>query len=178
MRLENLLGPNHYGFVRGKIDSPSTVWYYAETTANYFDKVEPYHSSFSHLVYKKDRGAMSDLFDLTMPILTTALDKQDKSLKDLLRIRIGLVTRVPHEIVHAPHKDDNVTHTTALYYLNESDGDTVVYNETEKSDNYTIQEKITPKANTWHQFDGKYFHSSSAPVNTEKRIVITFNYTT
>ena len=88
MRLENLLGPNHYGFVRGKIDSPSTVWYYAETTANYFDKVEPYHSSFSHLVYKKDRGAMSDLFDLTMPILTTALDKQDKSLKDLLRIRI------------------------------------------------------------------------------------------
>ena len=35
MRLENLLGPNHYGFVRGKIDSPSTVWYYAETTANY-----------------------------------------------------------------------------------------------------------------------------------------------
>ena len=178
MRIENLLGPNHYGFVSSKIDSPSTKWYYAETTANYFDKKEPYHSSFGHLIYKKDQGALSELFDLTMPILTTALDKQQKSLKDLIRIRLGLITRVPHEVIHAPHKDHNEPHTTALYYLNDADGDTVIYNETEKSDTYTIKEKLTPKANTWHQFDGKHFHSSSAPINTEKRIVITYNFIT
>ena len=63
MRIENLLGPNHYGFVKSKIDTPTTVWYYSETTANYFDKKEPYHSSFGHLVYKKDQGALSELFD-------------------------------------------------------------------------------------------------------------------
>ena len=178
MRIENLLGPNHYGFVSSKIDSPSTKWYYAETTANYFDKKEPYHSSFGHLIYKKDQGALSELFDLTMPILTTALDKQQKSLKDLIRIRLGLITRVPHEVIHAPHKDHNGPHTTALYYLNDADGDTVVYNETEMSDSYTVKEKLTPKANTWHQFDGNHYHSSAAPINTEKRIVITYNFIT
>ena len=178
MRIENLLGPNHYGFVKSKIDTPTTVWYYSETTANYFDKKEPYHSSFGHLVYKKDQGALSELFDLTMPILTTALDKQQKSLKDLIRIRLGLITRVPHEVIHAPHKDHNEPHTTALYYLNDADGDTVVYNETEMSDSYTVKEKLTPKANTWHQFDGNHYHSSAAPINTEKRIVITYNFIT
>ena len=50
--------------------------------------------------------------------------------------------------------------------------------ETEESKEYTIKERLTPKANTWHQFDGAHYHSSSAPTQHEKRITLTFNYTT
>lgn len=178
MRIENLLGPNHYGWLSSKLDSPAINWYYAETTANYNDNLLPFHSSFSHLIFKKDRGPISDLFDCVMPILTTALDQQQKSLKDLLRIRMGLITRVPSEVIHAPHKDDTIPHTTGLYYLNDTDGDTVVYNETKESEQYTIKEKLPPHINTWHQFDGAHYHSSSAPTKHEKRIVITYNFTT
>jgi len=178
MRIEDLLGPNHYGWLRSKLDSPTVGWFYAETTANYNDQLLPYHSSFSHLIFKKDRGAISDLFDVVMPVLTTALDQQQKNLKDLIRIRMGLITRVPHNVIHAPHKDDSEPHTTGLYYLNDTDGDTVVYNETSASENYTVKETLKPKANTWHQFDGAHYHSSSAPTQNEKRIVITYNFTT
>ena len=178
MRLDNLLDTNLYGWIGSKLDSPEVNWYYAETTANYYDEKEPFHSSFSHLIYKKDQGPISPLFETVMPILMTALDKQGTNLKELIRVRMGLITRVPHEIIHAPHKDSSEPHITGNYYLNETDGDTVIYNETKPSDKYTIKERIKPIANTWHQFDGNHYHSSSAPVNNEKRIVLTYNFTT
>lgn len=178
MRIETLLNPNHYGWVRSKLDSPAVSWYYAETTANYFDEKLPFHSSFSHLIFKSDTGPVSELFDCSLPILLTALDKQDKKLKKLIRIRMGLITRTPQEVIHAPHKDDVDDHVTGIYYLNETDGDTVIYNETEQSNNYTIKERLTPKANTWHEFNGAHYHSSSAPTQNEKRIVMTYNFTT
>ena len=178
MRIENLLGQNHYGWLLNKLDHPGVAWYYAETTANHFDKKEAFHSSFSHLVFKSDTGPVSEFFDASLPILLTALDQQNKILKELIRIRIGLITRTPHEIIHAPHKDDSRPHSTGLYYLNDTDGDTVIYNETQEAEDYTIKERLTPKANTWHQFDGAHYHSSSAPTQNEKRITITYNYIT
>lgn len=178
MRIENLLGHEHYGYLLGKLDHPGVAWYFAETTANTFDKKLPFHSSFSHLIFKNDTGPISELFESTFPILLTALDRQGKTLKELIRIRMGLVTRTPYKVVHAPHKDGNVPHNTGLFYLTDADGETVVYNETEESKEYTVKEKLTPKANTWHQFDGAHYHSSSAPLNFEKRITLTFNYLT
>lgn len=178
MRIENLLGLNQYGWLLNKLDTPGVAWYYAETTANHFDKKEAFHSSFSHLIFKSDTGPVSDLFDCTLPILLNALDKQNKTLKELIRIRMGLITRAPNEIIHAPHKDDDKPHNTGLYYLNQSDGDTIVYDQTTESKEYTIKERLTPKMNTWHQFDGAHYHSSSAPTKNEKRITLTFNYTT
>ena len=170
MRIENLLGSNQYGYVLNKLDTPGVSWYFAETTANYFDKKLPYNSSFSHLMFKSDTGPISELFECAFPILLAALDHQQKTLKELIRIRMGLVTRAPYQVIHAPHKDHTEPHHTGLYYLNETDGDTVVYNETQESKEY--------KANTWHQFDGDHYHSSSAPTKNEKRITLTFNYTT
>jgi hypothetical protein len=178
MKIQNLLGKNHQSWVCAQLDNPTVPWFFAETTANYDDDALPFHSSFSHLVYKKEQGIVShEYYDALMPILLTAVDQQNTVLKELLRIRIGLITRVPHEIIHAPHKDDTVPHITGLYYANQTDGDTVVYNETTPSSQYTIKERITPLINSWHQFDGAHYHSSSAPTQHEKRIVITYNYT-
>lgn len=176
--MQNLLGPNYYHNILTRIDSPTTAWFRGETSAHDEDPKLAYHSSFCNLVYKKDTGPLNDLFDTTFPILLQVVDKQGKQLKDLLRIRIGLITRTPEPIVHPPHKDFHTPHRTGLYYLNQSDGDTIVYNEKEKSDAYTIKEKISPVANSWHDFDGTLYHSSATPTQTEKRIVITFNYET
>ena len=32
-----------------------------------------------------------------------------------------------------------------FYYVMDSDGDTIIYNETEESENYTIKQRVTPK---------------------------------
>lgn len=176
--MENLLGPNHYHNILTRIDSPTTAWFRGETSATAEDEPLAYHSSFSNLIFKKDTGPLNDLFDLTLTILLTAMDQQQKHLKDLLRIRIGLITRTPTPIVHPPHKDFHTPHRTGLYYLNDSDGDTTIYKETQLSDQYTVSETVSPKANKWHDFDGSHYHSSATPINHEKRIVITYNYET
>ena len=116
--------------------------------------------------------------EFTIGLEGPAVDKQGTNLKELIRVRMGLITRVPHEIIHAPHKDSSEPHITGNYYLNETDGDTVIYNETTQSKEYTIKERVKPIQNSWHQFDGNHYHSSSAPVNNEKRIVLTYNFTT
>ena len=76
--------------------------------------------------------------------------------------------------MHNPHKDFHTPHRTGLYYLNQADGDTIVYNQTDKSEQYSVKEKVEPLANRWFDIDGDHYHSSTTPVATEKRIVITF----
>lgn len=178
MIIDKLLGENHYHNILTRIDGPTTPWFRGEHTATEEDQQLAYHSSFANLVFKKENGPMGELFDITLPILLTAMDKQQKQLKDLHRIRIGLVTRTPEAIVHNPHKDFHTPHRTGLYYLNQADGDTIVYNQTDKSEQYSVKEKVEPLANRWFDFDGAHYHSSTTPVATEKRIVITFNYET
>ena len=66
-----------------------------------------------------------------------------------------------------------------IYYVNDSDGDTIVYNETEELldlTQYTIREKISPKKGRIVFLKGHLFHSASVPSSKySKRIVINYN---
>jgi len=181
-QISNLLGPNHYNMVRLKLDSQETPWYRSTVTANFNDPVKSYGSSFSHLIYSRDKGGQtSDVIDIALPILLSALDRQNLELRELYRVRLGMLTRVPFELVHPPHVDNPEAcpqpHTVGLYYITASDGDTIIYNETKDSESYTEQARSTPSQNSWIDFDGKYYHSSTCPQKHEQRVVITFNYT-
>jgi hypothetical protein len=176
--IDTHLGKNFYHNVMSRIESPTMAWHRGEHTATPNDETSAYYGSFSSLVFKKDVGPLNDLFDVTLSILLMAVDQQNKLLKDLHRIRIGLITRTPEPIVHSAHRDMEQAHTTGLYYLNQSDGDTIIYNEQQFSEQYSIMNRVSPNANKWINFDGTHFHSSTTPVNHEKRMVITYNYET
>jgi ectoine hydroxylase-related dioxygenase (phytanoyl-CoA dioxygenase family) len=62
-------------------------------------------------------------------------------------------------------------HTTALLYLNDTDGDTYFYKE-----NGDIDFQVSPKANKVIIFDGDMVHSSSTPTQTQYRIALNFNF--
>jgi hypothetical protein len=72
------------------------------------------------------------------------------------------------------HVDGDLPHYVVLYYVNDSDGDTFIFNETYKSlyDKLTIKQRVSPKKGRVIVFDGKYMHASSNPINCDKRIVI------
>ena len=70
------------------------------------------------------------------------------------RCKINLQTNAPHfkKTSHnAPHIDTQEVipyHWTMIYYINDSDGDTLVFNETGENipvKNFTINKKISPK---------------------------------
>ena len=139
----------------------------------------------------KSGKAIHELFHITELAVRLALDNSNQTLSKIHRIRIGLITATNAPHVHGPHVDYQFPHTTGLIYLNDSDGDTIFYNEIYdptcklNSEKYytdklksivTVKETFTPKENTFVWFNGLQYHSSTSPITTQKRLVINFNY--
>ena len=76
--------------------------------------------------------------------------------------------------VDTPHIDTKDDHFVMLYYVCDSDGDTIIYNETVESENYTIQQRIAPKQGRVVLFDGAYYHTAEQPLNNI-RCVVNYN---
>ena len=58
-----------------------------------------------------------------------------------------------------------------LYYVNDSDGDTILY----ENDRKTVMKRISPKAGRFVYFSGDIPHCASRPVENFKRMVININ---
>ena len=75
--------------------------------------------------------------------------------------------------VDTPHIDihDRNNFFVVLYYVCDSDGDTIIYNETKESDQYTIKQRVTPKQGRVVIFDGMLMHTAEQPLNNTRCIV-------
>ena len=112
-------------------------------------------------------------------------------LKDnLTRAKINIThnSNNPTPQLKPPHKDlENISKDglnnmlIAIYYVNDSDGDTIIYNEKEEFTDfskYTIRERISSKKGRLVLFNGDLVHSASIPSSKySKRIVINYNLT-
>ena len=78
---------------------------------------------------------------------------------------------------NTPHVDFNVDHYTACYYVNECDGETIVFHETEESEKYRPMHKSMPQQGKVLVFNGRHYHASTCPKVFTKRIVMTMNFT-
>ena len=76
--------------------------------------------------------------------------------------------------VDTPHIDIKENHFVMLYYVCDSDGDTIIYNEQVKSETYTLQQRVTPKQGRVVLFDGSYYHTAEQPLNNI-RCVVNYN---
>ena len=116
---------------------------------------------------------------------TSALEKVN--LKDILRIRFGLLCRDIKQIINTPHVDSHTQqHFVGLYYLNDTDGATKIWKQKLKDwnqdpvfysvDECELLEEVEPKANRMVIFDGVHYHSSVTPTKTQMRYVINYNF--
>lgn len=105
---------------------------------------------------------------------------------EIIRIRGGLFTNCGFDWgVHVPHVDAFFPHYTVLYYVNDSDGDTFLYNEKapvvdvgvvpEYPDMFNVAASFAPKMGRALIFNGLTYHSSSPPQLTSHRIAININ---
>ena len=144
----------------------------------------------------KDEGL---LIQIKLLILS-ALDNAGEPINDLYRIRFGMHTFTGVAGVPEPHIDDPRPHKVGIIYLNDSDGDTIIYRNryeggvvdssgevpegSSREQWHRYQEKglvaeldtVTPKANRLLLFDGSLYHASSRPLNNSRRVILNFNY--
>lgn len=76
-----------------------------------------------------------------------------------------------------PHVDNIKPHLALIYYVNDSDGDTIIYHQKYKENfrRLTVKKKIQPKAGKFVLFDGLHFHSATAPSKASHRCVVNIN---
>jgi hypothetical protein len=185
--VDNVTSPANVTYLENlMLDCP---WYYLKSTAYNQDNnvKKPYDPSWVSMIYNNGE-ILSPLMQLTHSILIKALHDQKLSMSKLVRIRAGLTTRTPYPVTHEPHVDWDDDHMTGLYYVNDSDGDTIFYNETRdpnlntssfewsKDRKFTINKTVIPKADRFVIFNGLNYHSSTSPVNTDYRIIINYNW--
>ena len=103
---------------------------------------------------------------------------------ELQRVKINFNYQVSEEYkdkcMH-PHCDMNEGGFTAIYYINDSDGDTVIFNEKtmEPFLNYeelSIKKRVKNKRGRFVMFNQDYLHAGMLPVNSDYRVVINFNF--
>ena len=113
-------------------------------------------------------------------ILQALEEKGIITVSDVIRARAILVYKDSTfgDYYQKPHVDWNSQHYTVLYYVNDTDGDTIFFEEMYKEDDHskkTIQKRIAPKKGKCVIFNGLKYHTGSVPSNNN-RIAISINY--
>jgi|TARA_R100000742_G_C4191000_1_gene23093 hypothetical protein len=117
-------------------------------------------TSFMGHIFLKDGQKNSEAMDLINPIVDKLKPKK------IFNIRANLCLRRPSQCSwHVDDFTDDVSHTTAIYYVNTNNGYTEFKNKKVKC----MQNKIVI-------FDAKLKHRAKGQTDKDTRIVINFNY--
>ena len=151
-------------------------WYFTQDVTKQKDKDSQKRSAFFH-GYVRDGdtiGIIDSVFHhLIVPLLENACNRIGKQSLNVIQGRSFLQLPINYkgEREDSPHIDTSDDHFVMLYYVCDSDGDTIIYNEQEKSDSYTVQKRITPKQGRVVLFDGSYYHTAEQPLNNIRCVI-------
>lgn len=101
-------------------------------------------------------------------------------VKEVLRTKSTITFPKPDPRPDWPHVDYVTPGYVLLIYVNDSEGDTIMYNETftgQKPEKLTERIRVTPKAGKAVVFDNFIYHAVATPVNNKFRQVINMNFT-
>ena len=177
MRIIDNAMPN-FAEVQDRILAPGFAWYYARATKKTDEPINPYLYGWVHLVFD-DGKWFSDAAQLVGEGVLGALAQAGEPVKGVFRIRLILNTISDRPYLNGPHVDLLMPHKTALIYLNDADGPTLIYNERWSEpmpQTFTVGAQVEPVANRMAIFDGQRFHTGTTPTRTPRRIVLNINY--
>ena len=158
-------------------------WYYTEDVTGANDPDSQHRTALGHDYVVMDdednpTGERISIFHyLFLPMLKNVCREMKIKNINVLQGRsfLQLPLNLKDRTVDTPHIDlHNRKHLVSLYYVCDSDGDTIIYNEREKLGTYTIKQKVTPKQGRIVLFDGSLYHTAEQPLNNV-RCVVNYN---
>lgn len=140
------------------------------------------NGQFTHAVL--DEGVVaSNLNGFFTPLIYMFAEKANIKVSKITRIKVNLMLKDSNftdKNYNHPHSDGGSGDKVFLYYVNDSDGDTFLFEEFDNGrsipDKFTIAKKVSPVKGTGVFFDTKRFHASSNPSINKDRFVINFNF--
>lgn len=167
MIIENLIPVEKQDEIEKIFTSDIFPWYFNETTVN-----GNYNSGFQFVHRVFDNGkVVSDLFPRLVQIMDNFQEKSRLKIKEIVRVKANLLTPVvlsSSTILNTFHRDvdsDSDTSCVSLiYYVTESDGDTVILDHI----------PISPVKGRAVYFNSSLMHRATNPVNFKRRIILNF----
>ena len=157
-------------------------WYFIEDVTSALDTDSQHRPALAHQYVTYDGQAPgyveSELHSLFIPLLQRACFLLGIGQVNALQGRsfLQFPLRLKDKTVDTPHIDlENVKHFVVLYYVCDSDGDTIIYNEREESETYTVKKRVTPKQGRVVLFDGGLMHTAEQPINSNVRCIVNYD---
>ena len=152
-------------------------WYYIDDVTASGEYENQKRGAFVHDYVHYEYGIESDFHYLFLDLIKASCSKLKIKEVDALQGRsfLQLPTNIKREDVDSPHVDMQFKHFVMLYYVCDSDGDTIIYNEEKISEKgFTVQRKVTPKQGRVVLFNGSLYHTAEQP-NYNKRCVVNYD---
>jgi hypothetical protein len=170
--IDNFLPIQWQESIKNMLLSGNFPWYYASDITYENDAINPamYH------VYRNDSKDNSAFFNLLSPMVHMS----NLDVKDIVQARSFLQFPLANpRIIDKLHVDLEFNHTVLLYYVLDSDGDTIIvdkkFNNILETDlnfsDYNVLERVTPKQGRAVLFDGAYYHTAEQPRNNIRCII-------
>jgi hypothetical protein len=93
---------------------------------------------------------------------------------EIVRARADMTVFNPLNHRHELHTDFQYEHMTAIFYLNNSDGNTILFDR----DGKNVLTEVEPVENRLLIFDGLLQHTGHSPSNHKSRVLINMNFMT
>jgi hypothetical protein len=184
--IDDIVHPNYQDKIENLILNVGKFpWYYGVNTCDTYNISEVIIDDntkdcgqFTHTFYSHGK-VMSEYYPLVAEILPILEHRFTRDFKNsIIRIKANLILKdstYPDGFYNTPHIDEyGDVVESVLYYVNDSDGDTVFFNEKPGVKSLTQFHKVSPKKGMVASFDSSYFHASTPPKVAKHRAVINF----
>lgn len=125
---------------------------------------------FCHLFYENSMGVNSPFFKDVQKIINAIELKIGEKFSKPYRVKSNCTTQKFYEedtvcIIHTDYDKPN-TYMSMIYYIHDTDGDTVFYDNSGK-----ITKRVSPKQNRCVVFPSELRHAGQNPRNNEIRMI-------
>lgn len=145
-------------------------------------------SGFNHVTVDREWNIESFTYQHLIPFFSKIQSTLGFTHDHLIRARLSMKFQKDNFLsnnYNMPHVDYFYPHESFIFYLNDTDGDTRVfdqwhtYSETERPtvpEEFTTQARVTPKANRLVWINGMQYHTASNPIQGYKRVILNINF--
>ena len=155
-------------------------WFHTEDVTDAGELTSQHRPALAHQYVNLNDDDVSEIESIFHHLFTPLLSKACQHLKmpqtEVLQGRSFLqfpLVNVDTSVVDTPHidLDEGFEHIVVLYYVIDSDGDTIIYNERTESDTYTEKQRVSPKQGRVVIFEGGQYHTAEQPTKGTRCIV-------
>lgn len=172
--LEDFIADDIVDKIESTICDKEFPWYWMPSTR--YGHTNPNHSSedfqFTHTMYLEGK-ITSDYFFLAREVLYAYQQYTGNTVKDVIKLKANLLTKQElsdrglEESIHIDLYKSEKNYMSMVYYITDSDGDTLIYND----DNKVIAQK-SPIKGTAICFPSYMLHRATPPTNYKRRLVL------